>query len=84
MLYGDIVRATAGRDAPKCFVVLEERSGAVLICDGKRRPLMRPKQKNPKHVCPTGDRLSETDMHTDRAIRRALAEYDARADHSPS
>ena len=51
---GSVVIAKAGRDKGKAFAVvkvLDERT--VLICDGKSRPLERPKRKNTLHLQPT-------------------------------
>ena len=63
---GQIVVAEAGREAGRCFVVVG--------LDADKRPLERPKKKNPRHVRV----LSGVDAHlpappfTNRTIREAL------------
>ena len=47
---GDVVKATAGRDKDKCFLVIDEKSGYALIADGKTRKIGKPKNKNVKHL----------------------------------
>ncbi len=47
----DLVCSIAGRDKDKCFMILsvvDERY--VLLCDGKMRPLDKPKKKKVKHI----------------------------------
>ncbi len=71
---GSVVRAKAGRDKDGFFVVLSAGE-TVTICDGKRRSLEHPKQKNPKHLAATAAVLPEDSMGTNREIRKALREY---------
>jgi ribosomal protein L14E/L6E/L27E len=72
---GLVVRSAAGHDKDGFFVILEAGASAAVICDGKRRSLEHPKRKNFRHLFPTGTRLPENLMQTNRAIRRALAEF---------
>ena len=58
---GDVVCSKAGRDEGTFLVVVGIEGGYPLLCDGKQRPLERPKRKNPLHP-----------METNRALRRAL------------
>ncbi|NLB36676.1 MAG: hypothetical protein GX824_05165 [Clostridiales bacterium] len=44
----------------------------VFVCDGKERPLERPKLKNPKHLEQTGFSLNMKSASTNRALKRAL------------
>ena len=46
----DVVEATAGRDAGKWFYVIATEDPFVLLCNGKDRPLEKPKRKKCKHV----------------------------------
>ena len=46
----DVVEATAGRDAGKRFFVIATEGEFVLLCNGKDRPLEKPKRKKCKHV----------------------------------
>lgn len=72
---GLVVRSAAGHDKGGFFVILEAGVSVAVICDGKRRSLEHPKKKNSRHLYTTNTRLSETLMQTNRAIRRALAEF---------
>lgn len=72
-----IARSAAGRDKDGLFVIVGEQEGHYLVCDGKRRPLERPKRKNPRHVVLTDDSLPMEGIETNRALRRLLAEYAA-------
>ncbi|MBE6754529.1 MAG: hypothetical protein E7559_09335 [Ruminococcaceae bacterium] len=82
MMRGCIVKAAAGRDKEKegaFYAVIAAADGYILICDGKRRPLERPKRKNPRHIQKTDDIIPEEVMRTNKALRRALADYTARS-----
>jgi len=82
---GIFVRATAGRDKGEIFCVVGRDGGALLLADGKRRRMPRPKRKNPNHVQALGDasmaghptlqKLEEGIPVTDRDLRRLLAAY---------
>ena len=50
ILVSDVVEATAGRDSGKLFFVVSTEEGYVLLCNGKDRPLEKPKRKKCKHV----------------------------------
>ena len=70
---GCVVRSLAGKDKNRLLVVVAPDGQAVLLADGKGRPLERPKRKNVRHVALTALRLSESEMATNRGLRRALA-----------
>lgn len=70
---GSIVKAKAGRDSGGLFAVSGIDEAYVYICDGKERPLERPKRKNPKHLSVTKQVLSAEDMATNRKLKKALA-----------
>lgn len=72
---GSIVRSRAGRDKGNYLAVTAIEDNAVLICDGKERPLERPKRKNLKHIAVTTAVLGADDMANNRALRRALRSY---------
>ena len=62
--------------------ITRARENGVWLADGKRRPLERPKQKNPRHLRPLDIELGREAMTTNRALRRALravTERDAQA-----
>ena len=70
---GLVVRSLRGRDKGEFLVVLEASGREVVVCDGKHRPLERPKRKNPVHLAATNTLLSS--MRTDREIRCAVRSF---------
>ena len=81
---GSIVLATAGRDQESLFFVVGQAEGVLLLADGKRRKLSRPKKKNPAHVLrveqedfehPVIQSLKEGTPVRDRELIRALAAF---------
>lgn len=86
---GGIVRATAGRDKGGLFCVLGTEGEFLLLADGKRRKVTRPKRKKPGHVetltdtlhpydHPVVQRLRRGEEVTNNDIRRALAAFPAK------
>jgi len=69
---GTIVRAVAGRDAGRFFVVTAVEGRDLLLADGQRRKLAHPKRKNPVHVQKTAQALDLAGMNDSR-LRKALA-----------
>ncbi len=74
-MVGQIVCSKSGRDKGYFMVVVNEENGNYFVCDGKERPLTRPKKKNAKHLQFTGAVLREDDYKTNRQLRKALAVY---------
>ena len=80
---GQIVRAAAGRDKGGLFYVVGvDGEGRLLLCDGKRRKLARPKAKKPRHVeplpasgHPAAEKLRQGPPLSDKQLRRALAAF---------
>ena len=72
-----VVRSAAGRDKGRLLAVVRAENAAVFVCDGKERPLNRPKRKNIRHVTPTQAALLEDALANDRVLRRALRRLDA-------
>lgn len=72
---GQIVCSKAGRDKGYFMVVVSEQDGYLLVCDGKERPLERPKRKNQKHISPTNTVLEKDSYKTNKSLRKALAVY---------
>ncbi|MBR4452066.1 MAG: KOW domain-containing RNA-binding protein [Clostridia bacterium] len=70
---GMVVRSLAGRDSGYLLAVVRADENRVLVCDGKERPLDRPKIKNIRHVEPVNVILDEYDMRGNRALKKALA-----------
>ena len=69
---GSVVVSSAGRDKGTFLAVLRLEPDGVWIADGRRRPLERPKRKNPRHVAETPFTAEEASMATNRELRRAL------------
>ena len=76
----------AGHDRGRYYVVLEEQreEGYVLLADGLRKPIKRPKRKNFRHIQvisrlprETARFLEGEEVLTDLVIRRALKLYAA-------
>lgn len=70
---GSVVRSLAGRDKDSLLAVVEVTENVVLICDGKERPIERPKKKNLRHVGETGIELPEETIERNRVLKKALA-----------
>jgi len=68
---GDLVRSTAGRDKGYLYVVLELTQDRVLVVDGKRRRLIKPKPKNPLHLQLVRKNLIP--VQTDDDVRQILS-----------
>ena len=85
---GQIVRSAAGRDRDGlfCVVGVDHERSRLLLCDGKRRRMARPKAKQPGHVRVLTDpehpfdhpaiwKLKQGLPVSDRELRRALAAF---------
>ena len=72
---GRVVYSRAGRDQGEFMVVVGNKNQTLLLCNGKDRPLERPKKKNRKHIGLTNTVLDSGSMSTNRSLRRALNEY---------
>lgn len=71
---GSVVRSKAGHDSDGLFAVTAAEGRYVYICDGKERPLEKPKRKNKIHLFVTRKVLSGSDMETNRKLKKALSE----------
>lgn len=74
-MVGQIVCSKSGRDKGYFMVVVSEGNGNYFVCDGKERPLERPKKKNAKHLAFTETVLCDNDYMTNRQLRKALAVF---------
>lgn len=72
---GSVVYSKSGRDAGSFLAVAGFQDGRVLLCDGKQRPLARPKAKNLRHISAAKTVLTEQEMATDCSLRKALARF---------
>ena len=66
------VRATAGREKGKVFCVTGTDGEMLLLADGKRRRLARPKQKKPGHVRCLTDQQNQFDHPVVEKLRQGL------------
>ena len=76
---GDAVISLAGRDRNELLAVAAADAQGVTLCNGKDRPLARPKRKNPKHISPAGA-VIDTDGLTNKKLRRLISQYSTRTD----
>ena len=79
-----IVRSLAGRDRGELFCVLDAEGPYLLLSDGKRRRVERPKRKKAVHTADEGpfhhpalEAIQAGKEVSNRAIRRALAAFRA-------
>ena len=73
MQRGSVVRSLSGREQLELLAVMSADERYVYVCNGKARPLHNPKRKNPRHLEPLEQRLSEDQMRSDKSLRKALA-----------
>ena len=74
---GSVVRSKAGHDSDGMFAVVSFDEKYVYICDGKERPIEKPKRKNRKHISVLNIYLNEEDLQTNRKLKKALANFKA-------
>lgn len=72
---GSVVISKAGRDKGYFLVVFDITDEGVLVCDGKERPVERPKKKNPLHLTTTRYVLTEEETATNRSLKKALKQF---------
>ena len=72
---GLVVKAKAGRDKDQFFVVLGFSGKEAVICNGKRRTLLKPKKKNIKHLALTSTVLGLEELNSDKKIKKALNKF---------
>ena len=68
------VVSNSGRDKGTFLSVVAADDRYVYVCDGKFRPLDNPKRKNPVHLTPLSETLTDDAFRSDRALRKALAQ----------
>ena len=74
---GNVIRSLAGRDKGKLLAVMQVSEKLVTVCDGKERPVDRPKSKNIRHIEYVGASIKEDELATNRMLKKALARLDA-------
>lgn len=73
---GQIVLSKAGRDKGRHLVVTQTQSKCAFVCDGKERPLERPKRKNLKHLSATSLFIESEKMASNSRLRKTLRALD--------
>lgn len=69
---GAVVLSLSGRDKGKLLAVVGNEQNRVLVCDGKERPVERPKRKNMCHLEEQGTVLGAEEIATNKALKKAL------------
>ena len=72
-MVGQIVCSKKGRDKGYFLVIVEDGQNYVLVCDGKERPLERPKKKNVKHLSFLSTVLEADCFNNNKQLRKSLA-----------
>ena len=70
---GTVVVSTAGKDQGIAMVVWSVEDRVVYVVNGREHRLEHPKRKNPRHLRALGVTVADSDMETNRTLRRALA-----------
>ena len=69
---GSVVISKAGRDKGYFLAVVDFNDKEVFVCDGKERPVEKPKKKKPLHLAITRYVLTEEETATNRSLKKAL------------
>ena len=72
---GQIVKSKAGHDKEDFQVVKELDPPYLILCDGRRRSLEKPKRKKEIHVSPTNTVIDPIQLKTNRQIRAAIRAF---------
>lgn len=72
---GTVVYSLAGHDKGDFQVVVDFDDKYAKVCDGKYRPLERPKKKKLIHIKVTNTVLSEDSLKTNKSIRVSLKPF---------
>lgn len=73
MEIGSVVKALAGRDCGRYFVIVETQGRFVMIADGVTRKLQKPKRKNIRHLEYTCKKLKLDDI-SNKKLKIVLGE----------
>lgn len=82
MEIGEIVKSIMGRDSGKYFVIIDISERFVYICNGKLRPLEKPKRKHINHIKTTNiinkqikDKLQKKELNN-KELSQFLNDFD--------
>ncbi len=82
-MIGTVVISRCGHDMGRPYIVIDEENGYLVLSDGKKRRICRPKKKKRIHCIPMAYTVRDLasaiaeDKATDKMLRRALAAYRA-------
>ena len=76
---GTIVYSLAGHDKGDFQVIMDYDEKYAKVCDGKYRPLARPKKKRLIHIKLTNTIVDEEFLRTDKSIREVLKPFNRNA-----
>lgn len=80
-MVGMLATSLMGHDKGKIYVIVEETKDAVVLVDGKLRPVGKPKKKKKKHIQLIKKVVLENQqLENDLSIQKALKEYRRRQD----
>lgn len=74
LIKGMVVKAIAGRDEGKFFIIKDVEGKYAYITDGNSRKLNNPKKKSLKHLRLTNTVIDMDEM-TDKKLKKVLNEY---------
>ena len=75
MKYGSVVRSLAGHDKNDFQVVIKTEGDFAYVCNGKGRPIEKPKKKNIKHLKLLNTVLDEKCLKSNKSIKVALSSF---------
>ncbi len=64
-MIGEVAVSTAGHDAGRLYIIIEQREDLLFLADGIKNKLVNPKRKNRKHVFLLKEKLTP---ETNRAV----------------
>ncbi len=72
---GTVVRSLAGHDSGDFQIIMDFDANSATVCDGKHRPLERPKRKKLKHLSITKTIVDSEQLQTNKSIRKVLRPF---------
>jgi ribosomal protein L14E/L6E/L27E len=59
-MIGSFATSKAGHDKDTLYVIVDEQGDYVYLCDGRLRPVEKPKKKRLKHIQPINCKVEDT------------------------
>ena len=76
---GNVVRSMAGHDKDSFYMIVDIQDGFVLLADGRRRKLLKPKRKSLKHIAKTNTILCINEVISDKRLRYLLRPFNGQS-----